>query len=133
LISVPGHDTEQTPPPHAWPDAQTIPALPPLAPQPSVAPQWPASVIGSTQLRLHATCPAAQVVVHWLLEHTCPAGHALPHIPQFPTSEASVTHEPEQTLWPIGQPVAHAPPTQASATPQTLPHAPQLSWDEVRS
>jgi hypothetical protein len=52
----------QAPATHDWPGAHAFPALPLGIPQPAVAPQWPASLAGSTQLRLQATNPAPQVV-----------------------------------------------------------------------
>jgi hypothetical protein len=39
-------------------------------------PQWPTSVVTSTQPDPHCVRPGPQVVEHAPIEHTCPAGHA---------------------------------------------------------
>lgn len=49
-ISAPGHDTAHTPSAQTFPFVQAAPALPPLTPQPLVAPQLARLVAGSMQL-----------------------------------------------------------------------------------
>jgi hypothetical protein len=55
LICDPGHDTEHAPALQTRPLVHGVPALPPLTPQPAVAPQCTESDSGLTQLPLQLT------------------------------------------------------------------------------
>jgi hypothetical protein len=43
-------------------------------------------------------------------EHTWPAGHAVPHIPQLRLSVWMSRHAPEQSVKPVAHDTAHTPP-----------------------
>jgi hypothetical protein len=70
---------------HAVPIGHTVPAEPPASPtlQPAVAPQYPLSVWGLTQLPLQSTSPDPQLVEHTPRLQTWPLEHWWPHEPQF--------------------------------------------------
>jgi len=68
--------------------------------------------------RLHIT-------VHREAAQNCPAGHALPHAPQFAALVDVSTHAPPQNDCPLGQ--RHAPMTQLCPPEHALPHAPQCT------
>src|SRR5688572_15256094 len=72
------HEGTQAPFLHTEPSAQSVPALPPLSPQPSVAPQKSRLVKGSTQVPLQATRLSAQFAAHSPELQTCPSTHTLP-------------------------------------------------------
>jgi hypothetical protein len=70
--------------------------------------------------------------------HTPPAQisdgvHALAHMPQWYASLPNMTHEPAQSVEPVGQePDEHVPAMQIRPLPQTFPHVPQLRESAVR-
>jgi hypothetical protein len=94
-------------------------------------------VVRSMQLRPHLVRPVAQLVVHAALEHTCPAGQAWPHAPQFIGSDETLTQvfphalkpvahlqAPAWHIWPVEQAPVHEPQWRASVCrlTQSPPH-----------
>jgi hypothetical protein len=77
----PGHETEHTLALHTLPLAQVAPALPPVMPQPAVAPQWVRSVTGSTQTPPQFTCPPGHDTEHAPELHTLPLAQLVPALP----------------------------------------------------
>jgi hypothetical protein len=136
LICVPGQDTLHTPLAHTLPSAQAVPALPPLAPQPGVAPQKARLLLGSTQVPPHSTRLAWHETAHVPLEHRSPGVHSTPQVPQLrrsvlrleqnATPLASPPVGPGHNVSPPPQVVLQTPLLQARPGPQTLPQAPQL-------
>jgi formylglycine-generating enzyme required for sulfatase activity len=61
------------------------------------------------------------------MAHTCPAGHALPHAPQWARSVAVVTHAPSHAICAPGQAMAQRPIVQTWPPGQAVPQAPQWS------
>jgi len=69
---------------------------------------------------------------HWPAAHTCVAGHAMPHIPQFePSVWRSLHVSLPQTTSPGGHP--HWPLSQVSVPGHALPHFPQFELSVPRS
>jgi hypothetical protein len=66
-------------------------------------------------------------------EQACPAGQALPQLPQCFALVCSTTHRPEQLLVLGGQLVVQVPPTHTCPELQAIPQAPQLPGWLVRS
>jgi hypothetical protein len=117
---VPGHDTEHVPALQTCPAAQLTPPLPlPPLPQPSVAPQWMGSVVGSTQTPPQLICEPGHDTEHAPALQTCPAAHAVPTdpplvphpavAPQWPRSELGSTHTPLQFTCVPGHDTEHVP------------------------
>lgn len=88
------------------------------------SPQLSESLVISTQPPPQAFRLPVQLVAHTPLEHTWPAPHALPHLPQFLGSDCASTQLPAQASEPAAQP--HWPATQANPLEQALPQPPQL-------
>lgn len=67
--------------------------------------------------------------VHAPMVQVCPAGHALPHVPQLLVLVEVSTHVPPQSIWPAGHITAmrHAPIAHAWPIGQVVPHAPQFA------
>jgi hypothetical protein len=59
-----------------------------------------------------------------------PAGHALPHVPQFRGSNCTDVHIPAHIVAPIGH--THTPALHDDRNGQAVPHAPQLRASLVR-
>jgi len=72
------------------------------------------------------------IVVHMLLEHTCPVAQRIPQPPQLLPSLAVSTHVPPQ-FWRGKLQIAHRPPEHAEPAPHTRPQAPQLFGSVRRS
>jgi hypothetical protein len=129
---APGHDTAHVPALHTSPVAHDAPADPASAPHPAVAPQWCASVAGSTHEPPQATCVDGHDTEQVPAAHTSPAPHARPHAPQLapslwrfaqkaaPASGAQRVRLPPQV-------VPQEPPEQAVPLWHFAPQAPQLS------
>jgi hypothetical protein len=104
-----------TPFAHTWPVAQAVPALEPE--QAPLAPQWVASVRGSTHALPQTSRPDWQVSAHAPFVHTWPTVHAVPALapeqsplaPQWVASVRGFTHVPPHTRRPAWQGRAHAP------------------------
>lgn len=88
--------------------------------------QWSGSHRGSTHPTTQASSGGPHDVWHWPIAQTEPGAHAMPHMPQFSRSVASVTHWPWHTAWFIAQLGAQAPETQPLPGAQTMPHMPQF-------
>ena len=88
------------------------------------APQWLTSSMRSTQLGPHWVNGVHPLFVHWPAEHTCPAGHALPQLPQLPPSDWMSTQLPAQFVRPVRH--VHVPRLQVSPVSQAVPQAPQF-------
>jgi hypothetical protein len=78
-----GQLTVQVPLAQELPEAHAVPAEPPSAPQPAVAPQCVGLVVGSTHEPPHGSWPVGQAMPHCPLAQTCPVPQALPQLPQF--------------------------------------------------
>jgi hypothetical protein len=120
---------------HMPPVAHVVPALPPEAPHPPVAPQYVALLVGSMQDPPQATSLPGQLAVQWPLPHTVPDGHATPALPASPTpqpalapqcwgSEAGSTHLPPQLTSVPGQDTEQAPALHTSPEGQSVPALP---------
>jgi hypothetical protein len=120
---------------HTWPLAHDVPALPPDTPQPSVAPQWIGSVVGSTQIPPQFTCEPGHDTAHvpalhtWPLEQLVPAAPApaapQPGVaPQWIGSVVGSTHTPLQFTCEPGHDTEHAPVLQTWPLAHVLPAAP---------
>ena len=70
----------------------------------------------------------AHPVAHLLSEHTIPAAHAVPQVPQFFASEVVSTHVPEQ----VATAHPHVPFRHCCPAAQVFPHAPQLAMSLAR-
>jgi hypothetical protein len=55
--------------------------------------------------------------------HDCPAGHVVPHAPQFVALVCVSTHAPEQTVCPAGHVAPHVPAAHVAVPPLGAPHA----------
>jgi len=116
LLGIVG--TKQAPPEQV-PEAQTVPQVPQLF----------GSVSGSVQPAPQAVCPAAQEVLHWLLEQTNPLEQTFPQAPQLSGSLTSAEHPDEHATVPAGQPVpppvvvpgSEAPPQPAARETNRVP------------
>jgi hypothetical protein len=65
--------------------------------------------------------------------HASPDGHTLVHEPQWAGLLSVSTHDPEQSVRPVGQPpVLHEAAVQTSPAAHACPHDPQLPWSEAR-
>jgi hypothetical protein len=81
------HDAVHVPIVQVSPAEHAVPADPASpTPQPAVAPQCWSFVEGSMQLPPQSICVGGQETEHAPLEHTWPAGHAWPQLPQFALS-----------------------------------------------
>jgi hypothetical protein len=106
--AVPPDGATQAPSVHcvspAWHDPHTPFEQPWSAPQTmSHVPQWAA--FDATHCPPQASNPPVQT--HCPLLHICPSAQALPHAPQFCTSEATFEHVPAHIICPA----LHVPPT----------------------
>jgi hypothetical protein len=85
----------------------------PPAPQP--VPQLP-QLFGSVDVFAHVPaqfdCPAGQDTTHWPPLHCSPDAHALPHVPQFASSDCSSTHALPQAVALAPHTGTHVPPEQ---------------------
>jgi hypothetical protein len=91
-----------------------------------VLPASPTPASPATMFRMQVVRPAAHDAAQCPVEQTCPAGHAIPHAPQFERSVDVFTQRPPQTVSGAGQVSAHMPPEHASPALHAWPHSPQL-------
>ncbi len=68
----------------------------------------------------------AHEIAHEPIEHTLPAGHTRPHMPQLSRSVCVETHFPAHTVCPVGHENLHPPAAQICPAGQAVPHAPQF-------
>jgi hypothetical protein len=114
-----------------WPVAHAAPPTPPPVPHPTVAPQWPRSLDGSTHAPPQFTCEPGHETEHAPALQTCPVAHAVPAAPpltphpvvapQWVRSLAGSTHLPAQFTCPPGHDTEHVPPLQTSPTAHVIP------------
>jgi hypothetical protein len=92
-------------------------------------PQCDVLLFWFTQLLLQFWKPVLHLMPHVLLVHAATpftgGGHALPQLLQFAGSVFVSTHEPSQSVVPLGQPARHCPPAHTMSA-QEFPHTPQL-------
>jgi hypothetical protein len=131
------------------PFAQLVPALPPEAPHPAVAPQKLRLLRGSTHVPLQFTRPVWHVSAQLPALQTSPGAHAAPTVPTPKLPQPIVapqklrfvrgsTHVPLHSTSPCWQETEHEPALQTSplaqitpAVPPELPH-PEVAPQKLR-
>jgi hypothetical protein len=92
-------------------------------------PQFVLLVLVSTQVEPHSI--SEPLHTHALFEQVAPAGHALPHDPQFALSVVTFAHlPPEHWVSPEPQLEAQLPLLHTCVPVHVLPHVPQLLTSE---
>ncbi len=71
--------------------------------------------------------PAPQEARHAPAEHTWPAGHCVPHPPQWARSLVTSTQRPSQGVVPVTHSTRHAPLRHTWPMGHALPQPPQLA------
>jgi hypothetical protein len=111
-----------------------VPGLPPVTPQPSVAPQWVRSVAGSTQVPPQLTCEPGHETEQVPLLQTLPLAQTVPAVPlplpqpavapQWVRSVAGSTQVPPQLTCEPGHDTEHEPLLQTLPLGQVVPAVP---------
>lgn len=129
--------TAHAPDAHTCPAAHITPALPPLSPQPAVAPQLARLELGSTQMPPHSIKPGWQLTKQLPFEQMRPvpqvepavlsAALQLPLAPQCALLLAGSTQRPSHATVPWLHVIAHAPAVHTEPGSQAVPQPPQLA------
>ena len=135
LIWLAAHVTEHAPPLHTWPLGHLWPHAPQLVLSTvrsrhmptALASTGPPSAIPPSAGPPHSVRPGLQLTAQAPFEHTSPAAHALPQLPQLAGSTFSETHTPLHIVVPPTHASAQAPLEQTLPAGHVLPHAPQLA------
>jgi hypothetical protein len=86
----------------------------------------PTSIGGPPPLHIEGVIKTAMGVVHVPKTHSLPAGHLVPHAPQFELSVLVFVHSLPHAVSPGRHELSHAPPVQTWVPVHFTPQPPQL-------